>query len=164
MKTIEILIFGSENGWSIEQDQQTHLDSVKLRMIVDSFAIQEKYQNAKSKYQGTSINKFNSGTDQWEQFWVDNTGLTLHLKGQKIENKMILQNTIGSGEGLTFKNRITWIDNGDGTVQQIWEQSQGEDGQWLKNFDGTYIKKGTVLPPSKKKKAKKPKKVKKQNN
>ena len=138
----------------VKTGTQELLGYSKIDSIVDGFAVQENYKNARSQYQGTSINKFNTATDQWEQFWVDNTGLTLHLKGQKIENQMILQNVIGEGE-FQLKNRITWIDHGNGTVQQIWERSEGEDESWSKIFDGMYIKKGTVLSKEKTKKKKK---------
>jgi len=124
-----------------------------IETIIDSFAIQETYQNARSKYRGTSINKYNGATGQWEQYWIDNTGLTLYLKGQRIENQMILQNMIDTGDG-NIGNRITWTDHSDGSVQQVWEQSYDEGESWSKQFDGTYIKKGTELKKEKGKKGK----------
>lgn len=112
----------------------------KIESIIDGIAIQENYKSAKSKYTGTSINKYNPATGQWEQYWVDNTKLTLHLKGWRIKNKMILENMIETEDGK-LGNRITWTNHKDGTVQQVWEQSNDEGETWSKIFDGTYKKK-----------------------
>jgi len=111
-----------------------------VETIIDGFAIQESYRSSKSKYNGRSINKYNSVTGQWEQYWVDNTGLTLYLKGRKVENQMILQNMLETDEG-TLGNRITWTNHKNGTVQQVWEQSSDGGESWSKIFDGTYKKK-----------------------
>ncbi len=112
----------------------------KVESIIDGFAIQESYQSAKSGYVGTSINKYNPATMKWEQYWVDNTSLTLYLKGRKVENQMVLENLLETEDG-TLGNRITWTDNKDGTVQQVWEQSSDEGQSWSKIFDGLYKKK-----------------------
>lgn len=112
----------------------------KIDTIVHGFAIQETYQSAKSKYSGTSINKYNPVTGQWEQYYVDNTGLTLHLKGRKKGNSMVLENQLETDDG-TLGNRITWAEQKDGSVQQIWEQSSDNGESWNKIFDGLYKKK-----------------------
>ena len=111
-----------------------------VESIVGGFAIQESYRSSKSKYSGTSINKYNQVTGQWEQYWVDNTKLTLHLKGKKVGNQMILVNIMETNDG-SIGNRITWTNHENGTVQQIWEQSSDEGESWSKIFDGPYKKK-----------------------
>jgi len=123
-----------------------------IESIIGGFAVQESYRSSRSKYSGTSINKYNQATDQWEQYWVDNTKLTLHLKGNKVGNKMILVNIMETNDG-SIGNRITWTNHEDGTVQQVWEQSSDVGESWSKIFDGTYKKK-------KEKKSKKNKKSK----
>ena len=114
----------------------------KIDSIVNGFAVQETYKSARSKYTGTSINKYNSVTGQWEQYYVDNTGLTLHLKGRKKGNKMILENMLETADG-NLGNRITWTEHKDGTVQQIWEQSSDDGESWSKIFDGVYKKRNS---------------------
>ena len=111
----------------------------KVESIVDGFAVRESYQSSKSKYSGTSLNKYNPVTGQWEQYWVDSSGLTLLLKGRKSGNVMILENEIETSEGMQA-NRISWIQKGDGTVQQTWEQSFDGGESWNKIFDGHYKK------------------------
>lgn len=111
-----------------------------IESIIDSVGIQENYHAAGSPYQGTSINKYNFAKQQWEQYWVDNGGQTLHITGNLKDGKMILQNKAQTFQGQTIFNRITWHNHPDQTVQQVWEQSP--DGKtWKAVFDGTYRKK-----------------------
>ena len=111
----------------------------QIESIIDSFAIRESYQAAGSPYQGTSLNKYNPATQQWEQYWIDNGGLTLHLKGNREGGKMILQSQSETPNG-PYANKITWYDQTDGTVRQVWEISQDEGKTWTAVFDGTYKK------------------------
>lgn len=112
----------------------------RIESILDSVGLQEHYQPVSGPYRGTSINKYNFAEKQWEQFWVDNSGLTLHITGNREGNKMVLSNTAKTLQGGTIHNRISWYDNEDQTVRQVWERSQ--DGKkWNKVFDGTYRRK-----------------------
>lgn len=119
---------------------KTLLGYSTIESLIDGFAIQETYKSSKSKYTGTSINKYNPVTGLWEQYWVDNTKLTLYLKGRKKGNQMILENMMETEDGM-LGNRITWTDHENGTVQQVWEQSSDEGETWSKIFDGLYKKK-----------------------
>lgn len=90
---------------------------------------------------GSSINKFNFSTKQWEQMWVDNSGTSLHIKGSYADGKMILANDQPSRDGKgTVKNKITYYRNEDGTVRQHWEYSTDQGKTWLNAFDGLYKK------------------------
>ncbi len=112
----------------------------KIERIIDGKAIKESYHSTTSKYHGTSLNKYNPKTDQWEQFWVDNGGLTLHIKGNLENGKMILQNEVITKEE-TLSNKIKWQKNEDGTVRQTWYQSKDQGKTWTAVFDGKYRKK-----------------------
>ncbi len=105
--------------------------------------IQEKWISASPGYTGTSNNFYNLKTKQWEQIWIDNQGASLHLKGNKIDNKMILRSDDEiDKDGNTFYNRVTWTDNADGTVRQLWETiTKMPDGEKVAiAFDGLYKK------------------------
>lgn len=99
--------------------------------------IRENWTSAKSGYTGTSLNFFNTVTKQWEQLWIDNAGLNLKLKGNRIGNQMILSSNEFIKDGETLKNRITWTKNDDGTVRQYWEVLQGDNVVSIA-FDGLY--------------------------
>ncbi len=120
-----------------------------IQSINDSCAIQEHYSNPQAKYQGTSLNKYNFEKNQWEQYWVDNSGLTLKLSGNLQGKNMVLQGettqtnkTVLSGtEMQTVLNRITWYNNPNGTVRQHWETSSDKGVTWQTAFDGLYKRK-----------------------
>ncbi|HKL89931.1 MAG TPA: hypothetical protein VJ880_01985, partial [Allomuricauda sp.] len=86
------------------------------------------------------LNFFNAQTNQWEQLWVDNAGASLKLKGNRVENQMILTSEeFTKADGKPYKNRITWTKNDDGTVRQLWEVLD-EEGNVSIAFDGLYLK------------------------
>lgn len=102
--------------------------------------IRENWVSATPGYTGTSLNFYNAQTDQWEQLWVDNTGAFLKLKGNREGNQMILtSDEFTKDDGKTYRNRITWTKNDDGTVRQHWEVLQGDEATTA--FDGIYTKK-----------------------
>jgi hypothetical protein len=110
-----------------------------IRIMQDSCIIQENWTSAKSGYTGTSYNWYNSSSDTWHQTWIDNQGGSLQLKGQLVENQMILSSAdLPDGKGGTTINRITWTNNQDGTVRQLWEVSSDHGKTYSTAFDGMY--------------------------
>lgn len=106
--------------------------------ILGGCVLLEEYTDADSGYAGKSFNYYDETNHEWHQVWVDSGGLRLFLKGGFADGKMVM-----SGEhpkdGKTIHDRITWYDNADGTVRQVWEQSR--DGKtWKTVFDGHYAK------------------------
>jgi len=100
--------------------------------------IQENWISAKAGYTGTSTNFYNTISGQWEQLWIDNSGVHLKLKGNKIDNQMILSSDeFKDSTGTLVRNRITWTLNKDGTVRQLWEVLKGEIVESIA-FDGLY--------------------------
>jgi len=124
--------------WNVyKHSTDTILGKSKIEAIVDHTVLKETYRSTTSKYHGTSLNKYNPRTDQWEQFWVDNSGLTLHVRGNLKDGKMVLQNQINTEKG-TLSNKISWQKNPDNTVRQTWSQSTDEGKTWKVVFDGDY--------------------------
>ncbi len=111
----------------------------RITSIIDSLAIQEFYQNPKGTYKGTSLNKYNPINGQWDQFWVDNSGLSLSIRGILQDGKMVLQD-IEARENLPL-NRITWAPEPKETVRQTWDQSTDGGKSWITVFDGKYVRK-----------------------
>ena len=98
---------------------------------------------------GESFNIRNADTGQWEQFWVDNGGNRLHLKGGLAGSSMVLegvQDKPNAQTGLTQRERITWTTNADGSVRQLWETSTDDGKSWATSFDGLYRKATTPVP------------------
>jgi len=108
-----------------------------IKPILNHTTIEESYQALRHKYKGKSLNTYNAKKEQWEQFWVDNSGTRLHLKGRFEKNKMSMSDCEEVSETC---NRITWTVLNDKTVRQEWEQSKDNGKTWNKVFDGHYKK------------------------
>lgn len=127
-------------SWTVTGPNGNVVGTNVLDKIQDKCVLQENWTSAKGKLTGTSYSFYNSSTNQWEQIWVDNQGGSLHLKGEKVENQMILKTDEQKNkDGQPFYHRVTWTDNEDGTVRQFWETITNET-EITVAFDGLYIK------------------------
>ena len=112
----------------------------QITPILGEKAIREQYKSTRGPYMGTSLNTYNSTRDRWEQFWVDNSGLTLHIQGAFRNEQMEMENS-GSAELGLVANKIIWKAEEGGTVRQTWMQKNPAGGGWTVVFDGQYRKK-----------------------
>ena len=112
----------------------------RIEKIQDGCILRENWTSANAGYTGTSYNFYNYQKKQWEQIWVDNQGQSLHLKGNREGNQMILESEeLPNKEGILYRNRVTWTLNEDGSVRQLWEiVSSGKVVSVA--FDGLYKK------------------------
>ncbi|TAI49465.1 hypothetical protein [Flagellimonas allohymeniacidonis] len=106
----------------------------------DGCVLRENWTSAQPGYTGTSLNFYNKANEEWEQLWVDNTGAALKLRGKYVDSKMILSSEEFQNDGKSLRNRITWFNNEDGTVRQLWEVLEGEKVVSVA-FDGIYKRK-----------------------
>lgn len=127
--------------WEVTNPNGTNAGENKIEKAQGNCVLTENWTSATPSYTGTSTNFYNPKTKQWEQIWVDNSGGILHLKGQKVGKQMILQTDKEiNSEGKSFFHRVTWTDNDDGTVRQLWETiTEGKD--IAITFDGLYRRK-----------------------
>ncbi len=109
-----------------------------IKKLQDDCVLQENWTSATPGYSGTSYNFYNTTTQQWEQLWIDNQGASLHLKGTRKGNQMILESDeLTNKAGALYRNRVTWTANDDGTVRQLWEIIS--EGKVISvAFDGLY--------------------------
>jgi hypothetical protein len=99
--------------------------------VAGGCGLQENWTDASGNSIGTSLNKYDFSKGKWQQFWIDNAGMTLELSGNYADMKMIMSDST---------NRITWFKNADGTVRQLWEQTADNGLSWTVAFDGLYKK------------------------
>lgn len=100
--------------------------------------VREEYHNGQG-YTGSSTNWYDRSTGQWNQLWIDNSGLVLRLAGGlDAPGKMVLEGLRVTGDGTEVTDRITWTDQGDGTVRQYWQASTDGGATWQVAFDGVY--------------------------
>ena len=127
-------------SWTVTGPNGKIAGTNTIDKIQDNCILRENWTSAKGNYTGTSSNFYNSNTNQWEQIWLDNQGGSLHLKGNRKGNQMILQSDeLTNDKGEPYIQRITWTLNEDGTVRQYWETiTQGKEP--VVAFDGLYKK------------------------
>jgi hypothetical protein len=111
-----------------------------ITSILGGCVLLEEYTNAKGTYSGKSFNYYDDVDGNWHQVWVDTGGLRLHLAGGYADGKMTMSGERVTGDE-TIIDRITWHNNDDGTVRQVWDQSKDDGATWENLFDGLYTKK-----------------------
>ncbi|WP_299521382.1 hypothetical protein [Winogradskyella sp.] len=127
--------------WEVTNPNGTRAGVNVIKKVQNNCILQENWISATPGYTGTSNNFYNYKANQWEQIWVDNQGQSLHLKGNKVGNQMILRTEDETNaEGKTFFHRVTWTDNDDGSVRQLWE-TVTEGKEVAIAFDGLYKRK-----------------------
>ena len=122
--------------WTVSQNGRTAGHN-KISNIHGGCTILEEYQAASSSYEGKSFNYYDPADNSWHQIWVDNGGIRLHLTGGYGDGRMVMSGTRVTGDG-TVLDRITWHNNADGTVRQVWEMSEDDGATWNTFFSGLY--------------------------
>lgn len=97
----------------------------------------EEYNATAAPFEGKSFNYYDPSDESWHQVWVDNSGTRLHLAGGFANGSMVMSGERGTTTG-TVTDRISWTDNPDGTVRQLWELSTDAGVTWQVLFDGLY--------------------------
>ena len=120
--------------WTVEANG-VQAGSSRITHLLGDCVIFEEWSGEKG-YNGKSFNFYNKSIHEWEQFWIDNQAQPLHLTGGYADGKTILQGE-STNKGVMMQNRITWHNNDDGTVRQVWEQSKAGES-WRTIFDGLY--------------------------
>lgn len=126
--------------WTVTKPDGSIAGTNIIDKIQNNCILRENWTSAKGSFTGTSTNFYNYAKKQWEQIWVDNQGSSLHLKGNRIDNKMILKTDVAQNkDGNPYYHKVTWTLNEDGTVRQYWETITN-DKDIVVVFDGLYKK------------------------
>jgi hypothetical protein len=107
----------------------------RIEAILDGCGVRETWTGA-SGSNGTSLNLYNRSNGHWEQYWIDNAGNRLLLRGGLRDGAMVMESVEADGGPST--QRVTWTPNADGTVRQHWEASTDGGKTWATQFDGMY--------------------------
>ena len=76
--------------WNVTNPDGTVAGKNTIEKIESNCALRENWVGANGKSIGTSTNFYNLKTREWEQLWVDNSGMHLKPKGNRNGNQMIL--------------------------------------------------------------------------
>ena len=103
--------------------------------------LMEVYHSTTSNYEGRSLNMYHVQKNQWEQFWTDNSGIVLHIVGNRVGDHMIMVDANSRVSTTNPQNRIDWHHISDEEVRQTWSQSTDGGQTWIVVFDGLYKRK-----------------------
>ncbi|PWH83072.1 hypothetical protein DIS18_00520 [Algibacter marinivivus] len=127
-------------SWTVTNPDGELAGNNIIDKIQDKCILRENWTSAKGNYTGTSSNFYNYTKKQWEQIWIDNKGGSLHLKGNRFGNQMILKTDVAKNkDGQPFYHKVTWTVNDDGSVRQYWETITNDKDITIA-FDGLYKK------------------------
>ena len=128
--------------WDVTTPEGKPAGTNKIEQVSGGAALLENWQGdpAAGGGNGKSLNTYNRGKKQWQQFWVGSGGGVLELAGGIVDASMVLK---GEHEvrGQHLLERITWTPRADGSVRQLWDQSTDGGKTWQVVFDGMYRKK-----------------------
>ena len=126
-------------SWDVTSAGQTAGKS-EVQLILGDCVVFENWESA-AGMSGKSFNFYDAGHGHWRQIWVDDTGSVIEFTGQVVDGEMRYTATTRDPEsGQETRHKLTFTENEDGTVRQLWEQSTGEDEQWQVAFDGRYAR------------------------
>jgi hypothetical protein len=113
----------------------------KINKIEGDCVLRENWKSVLSSHSGTSYNFYNKTTRKWRHVWVGNDGVIVDVQGEYKDRKMVMVGDEFVDEKLNrVINRVTWFNNTDGTVRQVWEQSKDGGLAWNVQWDGLYRK------------------------
>ncbi|APG61013.1 hypothetical protein [Christiangramia salexigens] len=126
--------------WEVFNTKGDKIGENLIKKLEDNCIINENWQSV-SGNSGNSYNYFDPKDSTWNQLWLSNDGTILKLKGELVNNKMILKSEPVSSKKQVYYNQITWSPNSDGSVSQIWETYNTEDLLLNTLFNGIYKRK-----------------------
>ncbi|WKK67156.1 hypothetical protein [Lutimonas zeaxanthinifaciens] len=130
--------------WVVKDTLGNKVGENTISKIQENCVLLENWKGAQGGT-GTSMNYFDGSDSTWNQLWVDNKGNVLKLKGKYASGKMVLKSELAKGKKVDlYYNQITWSENKNGTVTQLWE-IYDSNGKLLNTvFKGIYYLKLTA--------------------
>ncbi|MCI0706733.1 MAG: hypothetical protein L0Y80_04505 [Ignavibacteriae bacterium] len=126
--------------WEVRNPKGVKVGESNIQLIIADCVIFENWTGAGGG-SGKSFNVYNAATKKWQQFWVGSGGGVLEFSGGLNGNKMEYTAQSTSKDGNVIHHRMTYFNNPDKTVRQLWENSTDGGKQWTVAFDGLYVRK-----------------------
>ncbi|MEO0571778.1 MAG: hypothetical protein AAF039_08735 [Bacteroidota bacterium] len=126
--------------WIVKDTTGTVVGENRISKIEDDCVVLEQWKGNGGST-GTSMNYYNKLDKTWNQLWVDNQANILKLKGDFTSGEMVLKSDLIKGDKGDYYNQITWSENKDGTVMQLWEVLDVSNNPLKTLFLGIYHRK-----------------------
>ncbi|MEM8895625.1 MAG: hypothetical protein AAGC88_13670 [Bacteroidota bacterium] len=111
-----------------------------ITRAIGGCAIHENY-TTQGNYAGQSINFYSPVDKKWHQHWVGSAGdIYNYVETKKEAGLLQFQSEYLTSKGDIALSRLTFTQNDDGTVRQLFENSVDQGVTWTPGFDGQYKK------------------------
>jgi hypothetical protein len=119
----------------------TSTGSNSVMKIMDSWVINENFNDPASHYRGMSWSKYDSANAVWKQTWVDNQGGYITLAGKFAAGEMVLYTEPGTAAGgKTVVSRMKFYNINAESFDWNWE-STTDNVNWKVNWKIHYRRK-----------------------
>jgi hypothetical protein len=125
--------------WNVTGPQGQLQGTNDITLEEGGCVIHEHWTGAKGGT-GQSFNFYDRARGHWRQVWIDNRGNVLDLAGSFTDGRMAYTGASAGAAGQEVRHKLTFFDNSDGTVRQLWESSRDKGATWSVVFDGLYRK------------------------
>lgn len=132
--------------WTVVGPKGDAAGTNRITRELDGCALEESWTDVAGG-RGRSLNTYDAVTGEWNQLWMDPSGLNLRLTGKRSGATLTESGTRAkSFGGPAVFERISWTPAGTDRVRQMWEASEDSGKTWSTAFDGTYERKTTISP------------------
>ena len=116
--------------------------SSRIEKELGECVIWENWTSANTTYAGKSYNVYNPLLKQWEQFWVDNVGGSIHFYGGLKDGVMdFYTDEITQPDGTKLKRHLQFFSLAPDKVRQFSQGSTDGGKTWKVEYDFTYSRK-----------------------
>ena len=128
--------------WEVFLPDGSKAGENRIESIASGCALRESWKG-RGGFSGSSLNIFDTVDHKWHQAWVDSSGERLDLAGGIEGSAMVMSSVTPHPDkpGVQLVQRISWSTNVDGSVRQLWQNSEDGGKTWTTVFDGRYVRK-----------------------
>lgn len=130
--------------WDVYGKAGQKVGDSRITLILDSCVIFEEWTSTNVmrglRYTGKSFNTYNTTTKQWQQTWVDNTGMPIEFfRGQAEDNQLTYtSNPVKMNNDSVQVRRMTFSKIAPDKIRQHAEISHDNGLTWKTNVDLEY--------------------------
>ena len=133
--------------WNVFNEDGQKIGGNRIALEQGGCVLHEHWTDAQGGT-GESFNMYDAPRGVWHQTWVAANGQLLLLEGGLKDGNMVLSGERPRRDGTgMIRDRISWIEQEDGSVHQVWDQSLDGGKTWQRGFLGIYRKSGDGKRP-----------------
>lgn len=123
--------------WDVTTPDGKPAGHSRIEGVLGGCALLEHWEGAGGA-SGKSLSLYVAADRQWNQTWVDGQGDRIVLTGGFEGGRMVLRNAWKAADGKAMRSELAWTPGADGSVRQVWRESNDDGATWTTTFDGLY--------------------------